>query len=43
MKNNKNLAQDKSPLPPKDRRFKEPSLLEVLSFGLYKTKEYDKR
>jgi hypothetical protein len=31
------------PKPPKDRVYKEPSWLETLTFGLYKTKEYIKR
>ena len=29
--------------PPKDRVFREPSWLETLTFGLYKTKKYIKR
>ena len=31
------------PPPPKDRSIKEPSWLETLTFGLYKTKKYIKR
>jgi hypothetical protein len=31
------------PKPPKDRVLKEPSWLETLTFGLYKTKKYIKR
>ena len=31
------------PPPPKDRVFREPSWLETLTFGLYKTKEYIKK
>lgn len=30
----------KKPKPPKDRVYKEPSWLETLTFGLYKTKKY---
>jgi hypothetical protein len=40
MKNNKYKP---SPPPPKDRVFKEPSWLETITLGLYKTKEYIKR
>jgi hypothetical protein len=31
------------PPPPKDRVFREPSWLEIFTFGLYKTKVYIKR
>lgn len=31
------------PPPPKDRVFREASWFEIITFGLYKTKEYIKR
>ena len=38
-----NIGKKTPPPPPKDRSIKEPSWLETLTFGLYKTKKYTKR